>query len=77
MIASSLVASVTVTVTAVVVVYTEVRCPNCNRRVLDIPGNPLLDVRAHRSPTDRLGRGVVCKCDRCKALVEAIVRPAA
>jgi phage FluMu protein Com len=78
MIAScTLVASVTVTVHAVVVVYTDVRCPNCARRVMSLPGRLVIDVRAHRTEVDRLGRGAVVKCDRCKALVEAIARQAA
>jgi phage FluMu protein Com len=72
MASSTVLASVTVTITAYVVVYTDVRCPNCNRRVMSLPGVPLLDVRAHRAESDRLGRGAVVRCERCKSLVEAI-----
>jgi hypothetical protein len=72
MASSTVLASVTVTITAFVVVYTDVRCPKCNRRVMSLPGSPLLDVRAHSGEADRLGRGVVVACGRCKALIEAI-----
>jgi hypothetical protein len=44
---------------------------------MSLPGRLVLDVRAHRTEVDRLGRGAVVKCDRCKALVEAIARQAA
>jgi DNA-directed RNA polymerase subunit RPC12/RpoP len=75
MIAScTLVASVTLTVTAVVVVYTDVRCPACNRRVMAVPGRPTLEVRVRRSDAERSGRGVVTGCGRCKALIEVIER---
>jgi DNA-directed RNA polymerase subunit RPC12/RpoP len=74
MIAASctLVASVTISVTAVVVVYTDVRCPNCSRRVMSLPGRPLLDIQVRRTDADRSGRGAVVGCARCKALLEVI-----
>jgi hypothetical protein len=70
-------ASVTLTVTATVVVYTDVRCPACNRLVMTVPGRPVLEVRVHRTNQDRLGRGAVVGCGRCKGLVEVIHRDAA
>jgi phage FluMu protein Com len=72
MIASSLLASVTVTVTAYVVVYYDVRCPKCHRVVMCLPNRPPVDTVAHRAVSDRLGKGAVVACPKCKALVEAI-----
>jgi hypothetical protein len=68
----TLVASVTVTITHVVVVYYDVRCPNCNRRVMSLPGRPPVDTVAHRAEHERTGRGPVVSCARCKTLVEAV-----
>jgi uncharacterized protein with PIN domain len=72
MASSTVLASVTVTITAFVVVYTDVRCPNCNRRVMSLPGRHAIRALAHRSESDRQGRGAVVRCERCKSLVEAI-----
>ena len=74
MTSATVMAAVTITVATVVVVYTDVRCPRCNRRVMAVPGRPLLEVRVRESDQDRSGRGVVTGCGRCKALVEVIER---
>jgi hypothetical protein len=65
-------AFVTVTVTAIVVVYYDVRCPRCNRRVMSLPGRPPVDTLAHRGEHERSGRGPVVACPKCKALIEAV-----
>lgn len=53
------------------VVYSEVRCPKCDRRVMDIPGKVLVQTRI--VDKDRAsGRGRVIVCNRCKAYVEVI-----
>lgn len=53
------------------VIYTYVRCPNCKRRVMDVPGKPTVHVRIvdeHRAS----GRGRVVTCQRCKNFLEVI-----
>jgi hypothetical protein len=52
--------------------YTKVNCPKCNRRVMDLPGSPILEVRVVKSEAERSGRGPVTTCRRCKSLVEAV-----
>jgi hypothetical protein len=53
------------------VCYSVVRCPECDRRIMDVPGKPLILTRLvdanHAS-----GRGRVVACKRCKNLVEVI-----
>lgn len=72
MASTTVLASVTITVTTVVVVYYDVRCPRCNRRVMSLPGRPPVDTVAHRAEHERTGRGAVVACPKCKSLVEAI-----
>jgi len=67
----ALVARVTMTVSRAVV-FTDVRCPSCQRRVMAIPGKPTLDVRVVQSDADRSGRGRVISCKRCSALLDVI-----
>ena len=66
---ASLVASVTLTITAVVVVYTDVRCPTCGKRIADVPAASRPVVRV-RTTADDLRGGVAVRCQRCKGLVE-------
>lgn len=68
---ASLIATVSVTVTARVVVYTEARCPKCSRRLVSIPGPRALGV-IRESDADRSGLGIAVRCERCKTLVEVI-----
>jgi hypothetical protein len=65
-------ASLTVSAGAISFAYTAVHCPKCNRRVMDLPGKPILEVRIVKSESERSGRGPVTSCKRCRALVEAI-----
>ncbi|HLB55143.1 MAG TPA: hypothetical protein VJK71_08545 [Gemmatimonadales bacterium] len=58
------VALCTVTVTAVAV-YTDARCPGCQRLIMAIPGLVTLEVRRVATTTDRSGRGRVVTCKRC------------
>ena len=51
-----------VVVAARVVVYTEVRCPACGRRLFDYPGTPNLDLRIVGQNAS--GNGVVVRCKR-------------
>jgi phage FluMu protein Com len=75
MASSTVLASVTVTITAFVVVYTDVKCPDCGTVLLAVPGNPHeTSVRAKllAHTGERTGAGPVVKCRRCKWLVEVI-----
>lgn len=69
--------SVAVAVTCTVAAYTDVRCPQCNRTIMAIPGRVHVLPRIVESAEHRSGRGPVCACKRCGALVEAIVMKAA
>lgn len=63
-------ARVTMTVVAIrAAFYSVVRCPNCSRRIMDVPGKPLILARVVESAS---GRGRVVSCKRCKSLVEVI-----
>jgi len=64
---------VAVTVTLSLAAYTDVRCPQCNRLVLAIPGTVVVTARIPRDNADRAGLGPVALCKRCSSLVEAIV----
>lgn len=66
------VALVSITVSARAIVFTDVRCPNCRRRIMSVPGTPVIDVRAVRTDADRSGRGRVLGCKRCSTLCEVI-----
>lgn len=66
------VALVSITVTSRAVVYTDVRCPNCRRLVMAIPGTPLFEVRKVASNDERSGRGRVVSCHRCSTLCEVV-----
>jgi ribosomal protein S27E len=66
-------ARVTLTVTgARAIVYSVIRCPNCGRRMVDVPGEPLVSLRTVL-PGRASGRGCVIRCDECKNDVEVIV----
>jgi predicted Zn finger-like uncharacterized protein len=84
----TLVASVTLTVTAVVVVYTDVRCPGehpdrakmqrpqmrCDRILMAVPGRPIVQTIIVPDARELSGRGRAVRCGRCKALIEVIER---
>ena len=69
--------SVIAAVTCTVAAYTDVRCPQCNRTVMAVPGRVQVIPRVVESADQRSGRGPVCACKRCGALVEAVVMKAA
>ncbi len=69
--------SVAVAVTCTVAAYTDVRCPQCNRLVMQVPGRVHVLPRVASDRQDQSGRGPVCACKRCGALVEAVVLRAA
>ena len=52
-------------------VYSVVRCPDCYRRLMDVPGDPLIQTRIVEAD-QASGRGRVVCCKRCSALVEVI-----
>ena len=52
--------------------WTEVRCPECARRVMTIPGLVATETRRIRGDQDRSGRGRIVGCPRCCALLEVI-----
>lgn len=66
------VVSVSLTVTASAVVYTDARCPKCGKMLAAVPGSDRIGTYVRDSATDRSGRGVVVSCGRCKSLVEVI-----
>jgi hypothetical protein len=78
---STLIASVSVTVTARVVIYANVRCgnPSCGRNIMAIPGPAIVSVSVVKSNAERSGRGRVVQCKRCLSLCEVVehTRPAA
>lgn len=53
------------------ILYSVVRCPSCNRRMMDVPGDPDITTRivdnSHAS-----GRGRVLPCKRCGSWIEVI-----
>ena len=53
------------------VVYSIVRCPDCDRRIMDVPGEPLIQTRTVTADSAS-GRGRVVNCKRCNAFVEVI-----
>lgn len=53
-------------------VFTDAHCPDCNRRLMAIPGRPTIECRTVKSDADRSGRGRVVACKRCSSLVEVI-----
>lgn len=75
MIASAtVVATVTLTVTAYVVTYTDVRCPRCKKVVLALPGRAVVRVKRIDQSKDggRSGQGPVVACHPCRELLEVI-----
>jgi len=52
-------------------IYSVVRCPECNRRLMDVPGEPHIETRIvdgdHAS-----GRGRVIRCEKCARDIEVI-----
>lgn len=71
MIAASLI--VTLSVTQVVAIYTEARCPTCHRQIMAVPGSVTIEVRPLANQGERSGRGAVVSCKRCQQLREVIV----
>jgi len=64
-------ARVSVTVVAArVICYTEIRCPECNHRLLDVPGTPLLELQTIKEHAT--GTGPVIKCRHCTNMIEVI-----
>ena len=63
-------ALVSLTVAAAVIIYTDVRCPCCDRKLMEIPGVSALRVRGLLHAADRSGRGPVVSCGRCGTLCE-------
>jgi hypothetical protein len=61
---------VTCTVTAVVVAYTSVRC-RCGRRIMDVPGEVLPEVRVLAKEAHPSGRGRTVRC-KCGGVCEVI-----
>lgn len=68
------VALVSLSVTARAIVFTDVRCPNCRKLVMAVPGVVIAEVRAVKDNDARSGRGRVVKCNRggCQTLCEVI-----
>ena len=60
-----------ITFATVAVLYKSAHCPKCSRRLMDIPGNPQLDIRivGDRHPS---GEGRTLRCQRCKTTLEII-----
>lgn len=72
------VALVSLTVMENDTVYSDARCPQCNRKLMSMPGEPPLEVRAPRLHGHRLtGRGPVTVCPRCSTLCEVVSHRAA
>ncbi len=74
----SVVARETVTVSITVSqrafpVYTDARCPHCNRRIMSLPGSPILEPKIVENEAARSGRGIAVACPSCRRLVEVIV----
>jgi len=51
--------------------YSVVRCPECDRRIMDVPGDPHIETRTV-DPDRASGRGRVVSCKRCSSLIEVI-----
>lgn len=63
----------TTTTTTRAFVYSDVRCPNCTRVVMAVPGlGSNVEARTVRDSASRSGRGPVVSCKRCKSLVEVV-----
>jgi len=67
-------ARVTMTIMAIrALVFSVVRCPECGRRIMDVPGEPLVYVRTV-AKDQASGMGRIVSCKRCSSLVEVIER---
>lgn len=55
-------------------VFTDARCPDCDRIIMFVPGVVTLEVRPCRTIDQRSGRGRVVRCpnDRCRHYAEVI-----
>lgn len=55
-------------------VFTDARCPDCDKILMFVPGVVIVEVRPVRTIADRSGRGRVVRCpnDRCKHYAEVI-----
>ena len=70
--------SVTVSMTAsvrAVFAYTAVRCPTCNRLLIEVPGRVVTYARSVNRGAYS-GQGAVVSCARCRHLVEVIAQSA-
>ena len=57
------------------VIYSIVRCPVCDRRIMDVPGTPPIICRVvsgHKA--NGFGRVIKCQRKNCKTFVEVIER---
>jgi len=54
------------------VVYTIVRCPDCRRFLMSVPGEVPHEVRRLMSEAEGSGRGRILACQRCARLCEII-----
>lgn len=61
------------TARATLALYTNVKCPGCQRVVIAWPGaGANLEVRMVRDVTERSGRGPALNCKRCGQLLELV-----
>ena len=67
--AGSLVARVTLVVLARSLAFSVVRCVECGRVVMDVPGWPEIELRPEKN---RNGRGRLVTCRRCHAKTEVV-----
>lgn len=56
-----------------VVLYSVVRCPDCNRKLIEVPGDPDIRTRVV-SQHHASGEGRVLHCKRCCNWIEVIER---
>lgn len=68
------VAFVTLAAVARAVTYTVARCPDCDRKLMTIPGEVMVEVRKLRAAGRPTGMGRVLSCKRCAELCEVIER---
>ncbi len=69
------IASVSHTVVATVrrfIRFQDVRCPDCNRLVMAVPGEGTIVASTVADNASRTGKGPVVSCPRCHSLVEVV-----
>lgn len=64
--------SLTVATRASRISWTYALCARCKRKVMGVPRDAVLEVRALRTNAERSGRGRVVGCPRCGTLCEVI-----